>query len=159
LVAGDGVVAGYVNNAESEKKQANFWRWASIFFIALTAAWLGGTYYLDVTPDADAGTILARMARIVPLTAVFIYGAVYASKQSNIHRNNEKQTRWFALEVKAIDPFIASLDSEQQKQLKEKLTERIFGQNNNVSVSNEANVDPNMLKIILDTIKEVIKVK
>lgn len=159
LVAGDGVVAGYVDNAESEKKQANFWRWVAIGFIAATALWLGVTYFTDVNSALNAGEILARMARIVPLTAVFIYGAVYASKQSSFHRNNEKQTRWFALEVKAIDPFIAALDSTQQKELKVILTDRLFGQNNGPNVPTTANVDPNLLKVILDAIKDVAKGK
>ncbi len=159
LVAGDGVVAGYVNNAESEKKQANFWRWVAIAFIAATAVWLGVTYFTDASSGLNAGEILARMARIVPLTAVFIYGAVYASKQSSFHRNNEKQTRWFALEVKAIDPFIAALDSTQQKELKVVLTDRIFGQNNGSKAPTTANVDPNLLKVILDAIKDVAKGK
>ena len=159
LVAGDGVVAGYVNNAESEKQAANFWRWAAFAFIGATAAWLAYAYNADVSPVSDATTILGRMAKIVPLTAIFLYGAVYASKQSSFHRNNEKQTRWFALEVKAIDPFIASLDDEQQKQLKEKLTERIFGRNDNSQGLSVANVDPNLLKMILDAMKDVAKSK
>lgn len=155
LVAGDGVVASYVGNAESEKAQANLWRWLAIIFIAFTAIWLFFTYLFDVNSASDAGVILARMARIVPLTAVFLYGAVYASKQSSLHRNNEKQTRRFALEIKAIDPFIAALEPEQQKQLKMKLTEQLFGQNNVSQATGSANVDPNLLKVILDAFKDV----
>jgi len=159
LVASDGVVAGYVNNAEAEKGQANFWRWIAVAFIAATALWLGVTYFTDSNPALKASEILARMARIVPLTAVFLYGAVYASKQSSFHRNNEKQTRWFALEVKAIDPFIAALDSTQQKELKVIMTERIFGQNNGTKISKSENVDPNLIKVILDAFKDVAKGK
>ena len=43
------------------------------------------------------------------LTAVLLYGAAYSAQQSTKHRNNEKRARWFALEIKAIDPFISSL--------------------------------------------------
>ena len=39
--------------------------------------------------------------------------------------------RWFALEVKAIDPFLASLGEEDHKKLKVQICERIFGQSNN----------------------------
>jgi hypothetical protein len=152
-------VAGYVDNAETEKKQANIWRGVAVAFIVATAVWLSFTYAADVNSTSDASTILARMARIVPLTAVFLYGAVYASKQSSLHRNNEIQTRRFALEVKAIDPFIASLEPDQQKQLKEKLTERMFGHSNGAQAFSAAHVDPNLLKIILDTVKDVAKGK
>lgn len=159
LAAGDAVVAGYVNNAEIEKTQADRWRRVALFFIIATAAWLGYAYKSNIGNSLEAGEILARMASIVPLTAVFLYGAVYASNQSRIHRNNEKQTRWFALEVKAIDPFLASLDPDQQKQLKEKLTDRIFGQNSTSEISSATNVDPNLLKVILDAMKDIAKPK
>lgn len=44
IVAGDSVAAGYLQNAQAEKKQANFWRWASIIFIVGTAGWTAFSY-------------------------------------------------------------------------------------------------------------------
>jgi hypothetical protein len=37
--------------------------------------------------------------------------------------------RWFSLEVQAIDPFLSSLPIEQQNQLKNDLSQKLFGQN------------------------------
>src|SRR5690554_1788423 len=44
------------------------------------------------------------------ISGVLLWGAAYSAQQSTRHRNNEKRARWFALEVKAFDPFISSLE-------------------------------------------------
>ncbi len=36
--------------------------------------------------------------------------------------------RWFSFEIAAIDPFISTLEPEQQQKLKEQLAEKLFGQ-------------------------------
>src|SRR5690606_18584207 len=41
------------------------------------------------------------------ISGVLLWGAAYSAQQSTRHRNNEKRARWFALEVKAFDPFIS----------------------------------------------------
>jgi hypothetical protein len=60
------------------------------------------------------------------LTAVLLYGAAYSAQQSTKHRNNEKRARWFALEIKAIDPFISSLpESDQQTTIRSRTCRNI----------------------------------
>jgi hypothetical protein len=62
----------------------------------------------------------------VSLTGVLLFGAAYSGQQSNRHRDNEKKFRWFALQMKALDPYISSLDPEEQKELKKTLSEKFF---------------------------------
>ena len=157
LVAGDSVAAGYLNNADSERDQANFWRLAAIGFILITAIWIGVTYWHDFDATSPLNLIWAKLVKAASLTGVLLFGAVYSSKQSSFHRTNEKQNRRFALEVKAFDPFVASLSKEQQGLLKEKLSERLFGQSDKLDVATVASVDPNVLKIIVDAIKDAVK--
>lgn len=130
LVAGDSVAAGYLKNANDEKSQANFWRWASILFIIATSVWTGIAYWYGAPVPADQGSGLlwAQILKAFSVTAVLLFGAAYSAKQSTIHRQNEKRTRWFALEIKAIDPFISSLEDVDRKKLKHLLAERLFGQ-------------------------------
>ena len=159
LVAGDSVGAGYLKNADSEKDQANFWRGVAIAFILATVVWVGITYFAKFELSSDGNLLWGKVFKAVSLAGVLLYGAVYASKQSSFHRNNEKRTRWFALEIKAIDPFIASLSKDQQKVLKEKLSERLFGQNNSESESGSPNVDANLVKVIVDAVRDIVKIK
>jgi hypothetical protein len=90
------------------------------------------------------------------LTGVLLWGSSYAAQQSTKHRNNERKTRWFALEIKAFDPFVSSLNIEQQAKLKRKLTERIFGQNSNSTDDTTTVIDEHMLKTVTDAIGTIL---
>ena len=156
LAAGDSVAGGYLQNANDEKKQANFWRWATITFIIATVIWTAISYF--TLGKSDGGFWWSQLIKGFSITAVLLFGAGYSSKQSSIHRHNEKQTRRFALEVKAIDPFIASLNEENQSQLKHKLSEKLFGQNNNDDSDNEGrNISENSLKTLSKLVIDILK--
>lgn len=157
LVAEDSVAGGYKQLADHERDQANLWRRVAVGFITATVLWLGLTYWRGVQLDADGAIIWAEIAKIASLTAVLLFGAVFASKQSNLHRESEKKTRWFALEVKAIGPFISSLDDTAQKDLKAKFSERLFAQNNGEAQNSnpDANFDPNALKVVGSLVKDI----
>ena len=128
LVAGDSVASSYLKNAEDEQKQANVWRRVAIGFIVCTALWAGVSYWFGGTVILDGSILWGELLKSFHVVGILLFGAGYSAKQSNVHRQNEKRTRWFALEVKAFDPFIASLNEEDQKALKIKLSEKIFGQ-------------------------------
>ncbi len=126
LVAGDSVAAGYTKNADLERKQANLWRWFTIGFITTTAAWLLAVVGYTTFSEAKEFEWMQYLL-MFPLTGVLLFGAAYSAQQSTKHRNSEKRDRWFALRVKAIDPFISSLDDDQQKELKKELSSQLFG--------------------------------
>lgn len=90
------------------------------------------------------------------LSGVLLWGSAYAAQQSTKHRNNEKRTRWFALEVKAIDPFISSLESDQRNELKKQLSERIFGQSANVTNDDAKVIDEHVFKMVADTLGKIL---
>ncbi len=131
LVAGDSVASGYHQSADNEKKQANRWRIATVIFIIATAAWAVYAYNTDTAISNDGEILLIKLLQAFSVTGVLLFGAAYSTKQSNAHRKNETQARWFALEVKAIDPFISSLAEKDQAALKHKLSDRLFGQQRN----------------------------
>lgn len=89
------------------------------------------------------------------ISGVLLWGAAYSAQQSTKHRNNEKRARWFALEVKAFDPFISSLDSQQQQELKRQLAERIFGQNSTADEDSKI-VDEHALRVVSDVFGKVL---
>jgi hypothetical protein len=159
LVAGDSVASGYLQNAEDEKKQANFWRWAAIVFIVLTAAWTGVSYFIGTTVADDGGILWGQVIKAFSVTGVLLFGAGYSAKQSNTHRQNEKKTRWFALEVKAIDPFIASLNEDDRKALKNKLSEKLFGRSDSENKDDHNIVDEHAFSMIIKGITDVLKAR
>lgn len=184
ITAGDSVGAGYIQNANDEGKQANFWRGVSVLFIILTVSWMLFAYFSISTqalPQAQASSEATEKKEKVTqekqalfsgthsdgipwyklfitfsLSGVLLWGSAYSAQQSTKHRSNEKRNRWLALEVKAIDPFISSLDDLQQKEIKRQLTERIFGQSSNTGDDNPKVIDEHILKVVTDAIGGII---
>lgn len=152
LVAGDAVTAGYLEDGKSERSAANFWRWVSISFILLTIAWLAFAYWLAYTHPSTSEAPWEALARTASLTGVLLVGAAYASRQSKAHRDQERKARWFGLEVKTFDPFISSLSDEQQKALREKLADKLFGQQQTVEPDTAAHMDNDMFKTLSDLV-------
>lgn len=169
ITAGDSVGAGYIKNANDEGKQANFWRGASVAFIVLTVLWMLFAYFsiaphsfptAQIVPKVS-GTYLGdsplyKLFITFSLSGVLLWGSAYSAQQSTKHRSNEKRNRWLALEVKAIDPFISSLDELQQREIKRQLTERIFGQSPTTNDDNSKVIDEHVLKVVADAIGGVI---
>ena len=131
LVADESVSGGYLSSAKEEELQATRWRRISIGFMIATAAWIAATFFFDFSYGAEGVFSWMKTIKAASLAGVLLSVAAYSARQSGLHRNNEIQTRRFALEVTAITPFIASLEPEQQSTLKTALVERLFGQTAN----------------------------
>lgn len=168
LVAEDSVAGGYTRQANHERDQANKWRTFSILFLFITVLWIGFTYWNLTEITTLEGVITISFAselnwvqglKAASLTAVLLYMAVFASRQSSQHRVNERKTRWFALEVKAIGPFIENLPDASQVQLKEKLAERLFAQEVGYSgdPDGDVKIDPSVIKLVIGMFKDIAK--
>ncbi|BBG65893.1 hypothetical protein NNO_1190 [Hydrogenimonas sp.] len=159
LTAGDSVGAGYIKSADKEMKQANTWRWIAIGFIVTTVLWLAFVYFCNAGSfdfcHFGAEGFWIKIVTAFSLTGVMLYGAAYASQQSTKHRNNEKRARWFALEIKAFDPFISSLKEDQRQELKRQLSERLFGHHEDGD--DEKVIDEHVYKTVIDGIVRVIE--
>lgn len=157
LVGTDGVAGGYQKGASDEQKSANRWRLVSMGSLALAAVWILVKYCVgfDVTPSGQINW--AEVATAMSLTLVLIGASGYAARQSKLHRETEQHMRWFALEVKAIDPFLSSLPVEQQNALKNQLSQKLFGQNRLSADKAEGSVDPAAFKSISDFVLGLLK--
>lgn len=111
--------------------------------------------------DAVASSVIdwPLVVTTLSITAVALVAAQYAGRQSRVHRMNEQRLRWFSFEIAAIDPFISSLPPETQKQMKEKLTEKLFGQDRVIEERPQKvqGVDSSAMKTLLEELKEIIK--
>ena len=59
--------------------------------------------------------------------------------------------------MKAIDPFIASLDDADQKALKKQLSEKLFGQGDNETESDHKVIEEHALKTVFSGIIDILK--
>jgi len=161
LVGTDGVAGGYQKTAKDEQKAANTWRLVAMVSLGLAAVWLALKFYLGFGSVAAGGLNWAELVTAGSLTLVLLAAAGYASRQSKTHRDLEQQMRWFSLEVKAIDPFLSSLDDADQKELKKKLSERLFGKDRTANEPSKSRVDVKAYKelseTILSPVQEILK--
>lgn len=168
LAAGDSIAGGYSQTATSETSQANIWRWISLGFIGATIAWLLVVVFCFLQPelpiDIDVAEHLIQSAapdwyRMIinfSITGVLLFGAAFSSQQSTKHRNEAKKARGLALQIKALEPYIYSLDPDKQKELKERLAEKFFFGVEN-GEPDEGVIHESSLKSIQSVIVDILK--
>lgn len=184
LASGDSISGGYAQSAASESFQSNLWRGIAVAFICLTAFWIFSAYTSAIdrsnaysnngtqvptsiksegieVSSSPSGNITSSFdwssfLLSISLTGVLLYGAAFSALQSNRHRENEKQMRWFALQIKALDPYINSLNDDDQKELKKKLSEKFFTAPSE-SLSKENMISDNAVSTMTKAMVEVIK--
>lgn len=157
LVGTDGVAGGYQKNAQDEKDAAIVWRRVAMGSFILAGGWILLKYFLGFDVRADGSVNWPELVAATSLTLVLLGMGGYAARQSVHHREAEQQLRWFALEVKAIDPFLSSLPVENRNQLKDQLTQKLFGQNRTTSSVKDASIDPGAIKVIAEAFQAVLK--
>lgn len=157
IVAGDSVAAGYSQSAKSEGKKAIIWSIISIVFILAAVVCLLVSYFWGTTLDIKNLAYWGQALKAFSITGLFLYASVFAAKQSNIHLTSEQRTRWLALEVKAIDPFIASMPDKDQSELKKSVSTKLFGQMNQQTIKDENVVDGNILSTIMKSATDLVK--
>lgn len=161
LVGTDGVAGGYQKTATDEHRAANTWRIVAMVSLGLAAAWLLLKFFLGFGEISAGEVNWAELVTAGSLTLVLLAAAGYASRQSKTHRDLEQQMRWFSLEVKAIDPFLSSLEDADQKELKKQLSERLFGKDRTAGQARKSGVDVGAYKelseSILSPVQEILK--
>ncbi|MCL1628578.1 hypothetical protein M3N55_07530 [Roseibaca sp. V10] len=156
LVGRDSVAGGYQKSAGEEKAEADRWRWISLGCLTLAVFWLGIKYFFGFQQSADAGMNWPEIITASSLTAIFLLAAGYTSRQSKIHRDNEKQLRSYALETKALDPFIASLEISEQQAIKAELVRRMFGQQNSTTTGKSSSSTDATVQSALERLPDAI---
>lgn len=157
LVGTDGVAGGYQKTATDEHEAANTWRKVAMGSLGLAAGWLALKFYLGFGSASAGGLNWAELVTAGSLTLVLLAAAGYASRQSKTLRDLEQQMRWFSLEVKAIDPFLSSLEDADQKELKKQLSERLFGKDRTANQPRKSGVDVGAYKELSDSILKPVQ--
>lgn len=127
LVAHDSITGGHKQIADREYDSAFYWRLGTMASIALTLGWLLLSLLL-IEPSQETNELFwLDVVKSAVITGLLMSFSIYASKQSNLHRINERKMRAFFLQVQAFDPFVKNLPDDARSELKRQLSERIFG--------------------------------
>ena len=105
----------------------------------------------DISGDTFDWT--KSLVRILAAAALS-YPATYAARESSKHRKLENLNRKAELELAAINPFIELLPEQKKQEIKEKLVEKYFGNNQNIISDLDEKGDEN---ISIGTIERIVK--
>ncbi|MDC5299608.1 hypothetical protein OHW83_17365, partial [Acinetobacter baumannii] len=123
----------YKNKSVEEKKDYNFFSWATIAAISLAII---TTIVIIAIPiiehwganppvETNYFTILARLS----ISLMFFVLAVYTSKQSSKHYECYQENHRTFLQLAALEPFMARMSEEEQKTIRKGLIPIYFNQN------------------------------
>jgi hypothetical protein len=119
-----GVTSGYLKTANSARK--SMWVWQAVTVVALVAVICFA--YFAFLPTMQGDFKWGGFATRVFLTITVGVLAAYAVSQADRFFHMEKQNRKLAMELAAIDPFIALLPQDEQFKFKLEIGRRTFGQ-------------------------------
>lgn len=150
VVSDKTVTGNYQNVANDNKTKANIFRWIAILLMLVLSGLLIYTIW-DISGDTFDWT--KSLVRILAAAALS-YPATYAARESSKHRKLENLNRKAELELAAINPFIELLPEQKKQEIKEKLVEKYFGNNQNIISDLDEKGDEN---VSIGTIERIVK--
>lgn len=136
VIGNVGITGNYQLIASYHKSSANTWRYIAIFFMTVLSALLIYTIWDIKGANYDWTKSLIRVIAAAALS----YPATYAARESSKHRKWETLNRRLELELASIGPFIEILPEDKKQEIKAKLVEKYFG-NNNAETEKEDKID------------------
>ena len=152
VVGNIGVTGNYQTIAKEENNQANFWRWATVFFFVCGVSIAIATFirfWAEPVTVESIWSIAIRLLYAIAITAP----AWYTAKESARHRTNADRAKQTELELASLGPFIELLPTEKKNEIREQMTKLYFGREVSPHESNHP-LDVGALK---DFVVEVAK--
>lgn len=128
------IVSEYADSAKQEKIAAEWLRAGSLVCMAIIIGIAGYSFYESIHQNFDLSNALLRLALVFLLSVP----AAYLARESTKHRQQQYTHLQTSLDLKAINPYIASLPEEEQHKIKSEIAQRIFAPKDFQSVSNES---------------------
>jgi gas vesicle protein len=123
FIGSTGTSAGYKDEADAQRKAANWLRALAILF-GLAAAGLA-IWAIVHAQETDNPSFTVVLAKTVG-SLVFVGIAGYIATQSGHHRAREEQARQRELDLVALPPFIAALPDGQKEDITGEVAAKLF---------------------------------
>lgn len=128
------IVSEYAISAEQEKISANRLRIGSLICMGLIIIIAGYSFLESITQSFDISNALLRLVLVFLLSVP----AAYLARESTKHRQQQYTHLQTSLDLKAINPYIASLPEEEQHKIKSEIAQKIFAPKDFQSINNES---------------------
>ena len=118
-----GTATEYGKYAQQERRAANTWRRIAVgAFVAAFVVFLVTLWKSHIDAHTPWQLVVFKLAASVALLG----GGAYAGHESGEHRTEERHAKSVQLNLAALDPFIATLDDDQKRAIKEAAARRLF---------------------------------
>lgn len=148
--AGRTIAGDYEKSAQSEKKSADWLRRGSLGVMFIIACVLCYSIWESTHTEFQWQNSLFRIALAFLLSAP----AAYLARESTKHRIQQYQHLQTSLDLKAINPYIATLPDETQHKIKAEIATRIFSAKDFSSISTES-YPINAQELLMELVKRV----
>ncbi|WP_370258275.1 hypothetical protein [Marinobacter nauticus] len=122
IISRDTISGSFQNAAAEERAMANTLRAMSLVCMGIMAFVMFITLWQSTTEPLATGSLVLRLAFV---TIVSI-PAAYLARESSRHRELEHSQHRIALELKSVDPYLATMPDEMKNKIKETLAYKIF---------------------------------
>ena len=150
VIGQEGTAAHYLDTASKHTKTANLFRWISLCLMLIICIFI---LYMIIWSSQGEFNWQRYALRLLSIS-IFIYPATYAARESTKHRNLAHQRETAAVELVSIEPFIELLDDAKKQEIKEKLTEKYFGNGHHQPAQTETITQESLP---IDIIERIIK--
>lgn len=122
VISGSTIAGSFEQSAKDEKNMADWLRYASLGCMVLIVIVIGYSFWETTTDDFKWESSVFRIV----LAFILSVPSAYLARESAKHREQQYTHLQTSLDLKAINPYVASLPSEQQHKIKADVADRIF---------------------------------
>jgi hypothetical protein len=122
VISGSAISGSFEQSANDEKGMADWLRYASLVCMALIVIVIGYSFWETTTDDFKWENSVFRIV----LAFLLSVPSAYLARESAKHREQQYNHLQTSLDLKSIDPYVASLPIEQQHKIKADVAGRIF---------------------------------
>lgn len=149
-VTGQSISTERMQLASGERRTADFLRLSSFFLMCVTFV-LAFFLFKDLSPDQVSLPLLMNKVTLIILLTL---PSAYLARESTKHRKREFEYTETAMDISAVEPYIASMPKERQHALKCELAKQIFSRTERKS-SAEDTYPINTQELLLEIIKKL----
>lgn len=120
--SGRAIAGDFETSAAEEKSMANLLRYASLVFMAAIVAVVGYSFWETTTSNFQWQSSAFRVVLAIMLSIP----AAYLARESAKHREQQYSHLQTSLDLKAINPYIASLPDNEQHKIKAEVARKLF---------------------------------
>lgn len=153
IIGDTGTAGAFANEADNQKRDADFWRWAAIIGGVLTTLVAAGVVLLAAY--SEQGSTASHLAGLAVAAATGGITA-YAARQSGHHRDREDESRRLELELTAFGPFTNDLTNPDEARAA--YAERLF-KGAERTPSGEPTIGKDQVTLIQTLVESILKLR